>query len=137
MEKITGSSPRFLAQFCSCFFEKSRWDFVRQWPVLNTKIGWHLFHLGFICIYQVNIFISIYQVYIFNLSGEITFYPPELVASLTGTAQPVCIVWLPPEPSRPTCYRYLLPCWYLPQCHKHLPYSSPYIYLSTYLYKYS
>ena len=43
----------FLAQFCSCFFEKSRWDFVRQWPVLNTRIGWHLFHLGFICVYQV------------------------------------------------------------------------------------
>ena len=31
-----------------------RWNFVREWPVLNTMVGWHLFHLGFICVYQVS-----------------------------------------------------------------------------------
>jgi len=39
--------------------EDYRWEFVRQWPVLNTKIGWHLFHLGFICIYQNLLLLSL------------------------------------------------------------------------------
>ena len=48
-----------------------------------------------------------------HLPGVNTFilldalFPPEHVASLAGTAQPVCIGWLRPELSRPTCYRYL------------------------------
>ena len=32
------------------YFE--RWAYVRQWPVLNTKVGWSLFNLIFISFYQ-------------------------------------------------------------------------------------
>eukprot|EP00092_Neocalanus_flemingeri_P047305 GFUD01053572.1.p1 GENE.GFUD01053572.1~~GFUD01053572.1.p1 ORF type:complete len:288 (+),score=47.52 GFUD01053572.1:79-942(+) len=32
--------------------EDYRWAYVRKWPVLNTQIGWFLFNLLFISVYQ-------------------------------------------------------------------------------------
>ncbi|XP_023320370.1 uncharacterized protein C594.04c, partial [Eurytemora carolleeae] len=32
--------------------EDYRWEHLRKWPVLNTRIGWFLFNLFFISIYQ-------------------------------------------------------------------------------------
>ena len=50
--KITGIEISFsTSHLCQCDL---RWNFVREWPVLNTMVGWHLFHLGFICVYQVS-----------------------------------------------------------------------------------
>ena len=84
---------------------------------------WIHLHLSgeyvFISIYQVNI--SIWLLYILIDA----FPPPEPVASLTGPAQPVCIRWLKPEPSRPSCYRYLVTLF--GTCNKYLPCSSQYL----------
>merc|ERR1719319_332645 len=39
--------------------EDYRWDHVRTWPLLDTSLGWHLFHLTFICIYQNLLLLSL------------------------------------------------------------------------------
>ena len=80
---------------------KWRWEFVRQWPVLNTTIGWHLFHLGFICIYQVNI--SIYQVDTYSFpSARWMFSSDHFISSL--------MPFFPP--SRTCCFSH----WHFPAC---------------------
>jgi len=39
--------------------EDYRWAYVRKWPVLNTQIGWFLFNLLFISIYQHSLLLSL------------------------------------------------------------------------------
>ena len=39
--------------------EDYRWEYVRKWPVLNTSIGWSLFNLLFISLYQHLLLLSI------------------------------------------------------------------------------
>jgi len=35
--------------------EDYRWPALRKWPVLNTRIGWLAFDIGFICITQITL----------------------------------------------------------------------------------
>ena len=61
-------------------------------------VGWHLFHLGFICVYQVSSFLVVFafvQIYVYQVICEprrlltfliISFFP-ELAPTLVGPAQ--------------------------------------------------
>ena len=59
-------------------------------------------------------------------------FPPELAASLLGTAQPVCVGWIRVELSGPSCYRYLP---FFGTCYRELPFSvfATFTYLFRYL----
>lgn len=62
--------------------EDYRWNFVRKWPVLNTKLGWHLFHLGFICIYQNLLLLSLALPSLYASAGSELNYL-DLLATVT------------------------------------------------------
>jgi len=62
--------------------EDYRWNFVREWPVLNTMVGWHLFHLGFICVYQNLLLLSLALPSLLASSGSALNYL-DLLATAT------------------------------------------------------
>ena len=47
------SCSYFYFYFSLYFYSYPRWAIVRTWPVLDTSLGWIVFHLLFICCYQL------------------------------------------------------------------------------------
>jgi len=63
--------------------EDYRWRYVRAWPVLNTQLGWTLFNLTFISLYQNFLLLSLALPALYCARSSASLNSLDLMVSLT------------------------------------------------------